>query len=840
MHPKGFVLRRALAALSSTLVLLWAGGAGTSAAAPRSVHPALSAPIDPALGIHQRFLSRDAHGSPMVDLFIEGDVRPGILRTRGIEVNTVAGRLVTARCPLGLLSALLTIPGIERMEIAERCEPYLEESALDVGLPSVRTVPPPDFTGQTGAGVLVGVVDGGLDLAHADFKNPDGTTRLVSLWDQTVAGTPPAGFSYGTEWSQAQINAGLSTETDTGAHGTHVLGIAAGDGSATGNGVPAFTYVGVAPKADLCFVKTTFLTTNIVDGVNYIFQRAAALGKQAVVNLSLGTQDGPHDGTYDFDTMISALTGPGRIVVASAGNRQTDDIHGQVTVGGSTQTMTLAVPNYVRNPGAGNDFLVFSGWYEGGDQISVTIVTPGADVLGPVVTGASGGFNTQDGFVNIFNATTAPANNDHEIYIEIFDQFANRIPRQGTWQFQFAPISITSTGQVDMYTYGNGLGNGASFVPWVQGLFVGGVVGSPGSADSVIAVAAHTTKDCWDSIDGFSYCWNPLPATGDIAFFSSWGPLRDGRIRPDLSAPGFGVASARSASASVDLPFVVPDGVHMVEAGTSMSAPHVTGAAGLLLAQPGWAGSGPSQVRTRLQQTARTDGFTGPVPNVTWGAGKLDVASALAPVVTAAIPYPLKGQVVPLGTYDSVLVVVSAAAAADSIAIDLSLDGGGSYPHRLGVLTSVAPNIPASLLYFAEPGFATTQAKLRSLAYASAWGTATGSSDSLFLIQIPTGVETVASAAAPRFGLSPNAPNPFNPVTTIAFGTEKAGRVTLRVYNAHGALVRTLVDEPLPAGHHRARWDGRNDRGKVLASGVYLYELAAGGKQVTRKMSLLK
>ncbi|MGH7680984.1 MAG: S8 family serine peptidase, partial [Candidatus Eiseniibacteriota bacterium] len=254
---------------------------------------ALRAPINPAFKMNQRFLSRNAQGEQMVELFLEGDISPALLRARGIEINTVAGGFATARCPLNRLSDLLTVPGIRRMRLAERAKPNLDLSAVDVAVTTLRTIVPPDITGQAGQGVLVGDVDTGIDWSNPDFKNPDGTSRIVAIWDQTTVGTAPPGFSYGAYWTQAQITAGTATELDTEGHGSQVMGIAAGDGSSTGNGQPAFTYVGMAPKADICMVKTDFSTTRIVDGVNFIFQRAAALGKKAVVNLSLGTQDGP-------------------------------------------------------------------------------------------------------------------------------------------------------------------------------------------------------------------------------------------------------------------------------------------------------------------------------------------------------------------------------------------------------------------------------------------------------------------------------------------------------------------------------------------------------------------
>lgn len=824
-----------------TLAFLTSSFAITHAlAAARSVSPAL-AHIEPGTDLSDRFLSKGRNGETMVELILEGDIAPGLLRARGIEVNTVAGRLMTARCPLGLLQALLQMPDIDRVQVAERCKSNLDRSALDTHVNALRTVSPPNITGQTGAGVLIGDVDSGIDLAHPDFKNANGTTRLLSVWDQTAStGTPPSGFTYGAEFSAAQINAGTATETDTDGHGTHVMGIAGGNGSGTGNGQPAFQYVGMAPQADLIMVKTTFSTTAIIDGVNYVFQRAAALGKQAVVNLSLGTEDGPHDGTYGFDTFINAQTGPGKIVVASAGNSGADDMHGELDLNGTTpQSMTFNVPTYTKNPGTQNDYLLFSGWYPGGDQISMTITSPSGTVIGPIATGLSStANNTGDGYINAYNGTTTPANGDHEIYIEIFDNLAAKAPKTGTWQIQFTPVSLLSTGIVDMYLYQSHLGNGSALARLAQGLVFGGVIGSPGTADSVICVGAHVTKECWTAVDGNRYCWNPTPTVNSIASFSSQGPRRDGVVKPDLTAPGFGVVSTSSSLYNPGTALTAPDGVHHIEAGTSMAAPHVTGSVAILLAQAAWAGTSPSAIRARLRSTTTVDGFTGSVPNNVWGYGKLNTQAMAAPLFLATVTHPAKGAQIPPGKPDSVTVVIGGASA-DSVEIDLSTDGGATYPTHLGTLVGVSPGPPRSLTYFVDGAYSTLQAKVRATAHAGAT-TTVATSDSLFLIQAPAAVEVMASSPRPRFALAANTPNPFNPVTTIRFELAQEGRASLRVYSAQGRLVRTLVDERLPAGGFQVRWDGRDDNGRGAASGIYFYELNESGHSLTRRMSLLK
>ncbi len=115
----------------------------------------------------------------------------------------------------------------------------------------------------------------------------------------------------------------------------------------------------------------------------------------------------------------------------------------------------------------------------------------------------------------------------------------------------------------------------------------------------------------------------------------------------------------------------------------------------------------------------------------------------------------------------------------------------------------------------------------------------TSFSDSLFAIGIPSAVPESPGVPA-RFALHPNTPNPFNPSTEIHFELDRAGPATLRIYSVNGALVRTLVDHPLPGGHYHARWDGTDSGGRAVGSGIYVYRLSENGRNLSRKMSLLK
>ncbi|MDO8945057.1 MAG: S8 family serine peptidase, partial [Desulfobacterales bacterium] len=278
------------------------------------------------------------------------------------------------------------------LENVRRLESTREmHSELDLSLPETRadivhTGPP----GRRGEGVIVGIIDSGIDFTHPSFRKSDGTSRILLLWDQGL--TPqggeisPSGAGFGVEYSRADINAALMTVDPFATvrhrdiapmHGTHVAGIAVGDGSIAGEGKPAFSFVGLAPEADIIVVANRSgsvegigTSSNTLDAVNYIFDRAGAMQKPAVINMSLGDNLGPHDGSSLLERGIdNLLGGAGRAFVKSAGNAGADNIHasGAVATGESVE-VGFNVPLGARSP-AQIDF-----WYAGADEFSVTLV----------------------------------------------------------------------------------------------------------------------------------------------------------------------------------------------------------------------------------------------------------------------------------------------------------------------------------------------------------------------------------------------------------------------------------------------------------------------------------
>ncbi len=630
-------------------------------------------------------VTREVDGRTYLDLFLEGSLSEADLAALGVHINSrLPNGTMTAEVPLDALQAVAALAGMTRISASYRAHPCLDLSVpLTEATPNYWSSSPPGFIGLAGAGVIIGDVNNGIDYTHDDFKNADGTTRLLYIWDQTDATTPhPSGFTYGREFAAADINASLPTVRDgVDGHGTHCMGIAAGDGSATGNGRPADVYIGMAPRADMIAVVTDYSTAHVVDGVNYIFQRAAAAGKNAVVNLSLGSGFGAHDGTEVFDTSLDALVGAGKIVVVSAGNDGGQALHAlQLVPPGGNQAVSFSIPFYLPNSGTQNDFLQIDAYYPAAADMQVAITSPrGTSDVAAVVKGGTGSSTGTDGYVYLENGYTASPGGDNNIFIQIYDGTSAAVPRVGTWTITLTPVSGANP-QLDLWFASFHLG-----ATGVQPRFTTDVdehvtVNSPGSAAEVITVGAVTNKNRWHSIDGNTYVFSDSTVVGALTRRSSVGPLRNGAQKPDIVSLGGGVISALSSAVprnSNTNPYIDSDGQHWIMTGTSASSPHVAGGVALILSDT--PNLTPAQVKARLSSEAIVDAQTGAVWNYQYGNGKLRTLLNDTTDPTVAVASPNGGETFAMGSVHDITWTASDNVAVTAIDIDYSLDNGGNW-----------------------------------------------------------------------------------------------------------------------------------------------------------------
>ncbi|GAB4533621.1 MAG: hypothetical protein Kow0063_15830 [Anaerolineae bacterium] len=523
-----------------------------------------------------------------------------------IRINQPTGRVRTAFLPVESLDPLSEEPAIQRIIPSRYLRLLMDAAAEEVNLPSFRS-----GTGLSGRGVILGVVDTGIDPNHPAFKG-----RILRIWDQVLPGPGVVEGDYGVELTGPL----LSVSRDTHGHGTHVAGIAAGADA---------VYGGVAPEAELVIVKTDLQDAHVADAVRYIFRVAGEMGRPAVINLSLGGHDDAHDGSDSLSQIIDGESGPGRIVCCAAGNEGNDNIHAQVRMQqGGQRSIRFRVP-VSSGPDAVRVALL-NGWYSGDDRLEVAVQSPGGFVtpLQGVITDGPPWktYQLPDGRVRIVTPGPDLANGDHNFWVEIYPPGDPWQPvTAGVWRLRLRGVSIAH-GQVDIWALDTSQTNNVVFTG--TSVADSHKIGSPGSAASAITVASYTTKVRWTDLYG------NLQQVGwsldDISDFSSEGPLRNGAQKPDVAAPGAMIAAPLSADSSVPPRYVVAPG-YRVNAGTSMATPFISGLVGLLLQDN--RALDPQQVKAFLRQHSLipNSGLPAGSFDPKWGFGLVKLPAMLRP-----------------------------------------------------------------------------------------------------------------------------------------------------------------------------------------------------------------
>ena len=554
--------------------------------------------------------------SPKVKILVHYRGGIEILEANGFEPSTVAGDIASGLIDLDRLDDIADLESVVKIESSRPLTSELDLSVPEINADQIHNTPP----GFKGSGVIVGIIDTGIDYTNGCFRKPDGTTRILSIWDQYLSplGTEshPTSYYYGVEYTKSDIDAALATANPFDVvrhkdhdiihgHGTHVTGIAAGNGSVAGDGKPAFTYVGVAPEADIIMVSNRITTAALgdsagtLDAVKYIFDKATSLGKPVVINQSQGDNLGPHDGTSLLEQGIdNLLVGTGKAVVKSAGNAGEDDIHAQ---GNIAQGQSVDVQFIV--PAHDTDTDTIDIWYSGQDRFTISLMVPGGTSTPAVIPSSTQTFNLSNGNIAFIDSVlNDPGNGDNRIYIQLTRGTAPEI-EQGTWTLRLNGLTVVN-GEFNAWI------ERGNIIPCFTGPYMNNdrTVSIPGTAYKVITVGSYITRGT---------------NVGDISGFSSKGPTRDGRLKPEIAAPGQRIMSVKANGAGNDW--------YLYLSGTSMAAPHVAGTIALMLQRDSTLTQ--SQIKDFLMDTARTDALTGAAPNNTWGHGKLDAKAAFDEIV---------------------------------------------------------------------------------------------------------------------------------------------------------------------------------------------------------------
>ena len=550
---------------------------------------------DQALVTHKRSLGIIAHKSPVkptksvVFIYCDPDADLSYLSQYNIEVNQNSGSVRTAFLPIESLDILSEEDVIQRIKPSRKLHLRMDTALAKVKLPEFK-----NHTGLTGKGVIIGIIDSGIDPKHPAFAG-----RILQIWDQTLPGPGVTEGGYGGEFKAAQ----LTISQDTGGHGTHVAGIAAGADT---------TYSGVAPEAELVVVRSDLQDAHIADGVRYIFRVARELGRPAVVNLSLGGHADPHDGSDSLSKVIDAETGPGRIVCCAAGNEGNANIHGQATIpSGRTRGMRFNVPlNQV-------GIVWLNAWYSKDSELEVSVRSPNGFVtpFQKIITDGNPAQDYQLPDARVQLATPGPdkANGDHNFFVQIRGNGPSPV-MGGVWQLRVRNTSSTDT-RLNVWT----LDDTSSVFFTGKSVKDAIKIGSPGAASSAVTVAAYTTKATYTDID------NQVREMGleldTISEFSSEGPLRNDGHKPDVAAPGAMIVSTLSADANFDRSSMI-NSKFVVQAGTSMATPLVSGLVALLLQRD--PKLDPAAVKDLLRKNSAIPGKPAGTFDDKWGYGVIN------------------------------------------------------------------------------------------------------------------------------------------------------------------------------------------------------------------------
>lgn len=421
----------------------------------------------------------------------------------------------------------------------------------------------------TGQGTIICVIDSGIDYTHPDFRNPDGTSRILALWDQSIPANSiidalnpaktldsPDGYFLGTLFSREIINEALNAPNpqtrfsicpsqDSSGHGTHVTGIAAGNGRAS-NGL----YQGVAYEADLLIVKlgrpgpNSFPSTSLLMlAIDFAIRQSLATNIPLAINLSFGNTYGSHSGSSLLETYLDAASELGRVsIVVGSGNEGLSRGHtGGLLQENQTETIQFSISDF-------STALNIQLWKNYWDEFAVTLIPPVGNGVTLPLTSGTWRYPFGETEIYSYNGEPTPYTPFQEIYLDFLPNNTYLTP--GVWTIRLTPQRIRN-GRWDMWMPSGAIRNEATafLLPTPETTLT-----IPSTSTRAITVGAYDAyQNTIASFSGRGFTWN------------------NQFVKPDLVAPGVNITSC------------APGGGYEIRSGTSMATPFVTGSASLLM-----------------------------------------------------------------------------------------------------------------------------------------------------------------------------------------------------------------------------------------------------------------
>jgi subtilisin family serine protease len=576
-------------------------------------------------------------------IMVEDGADVELFNQYGVSTNVQAGNFITAQMPVNVLHQVAELPFVRYIQLARTPRTQLDKAHQATQMTRVQAGELGEQA-YTGEGIVIGVIDAGFDYSHPAFSDPaTGKLRISRVWEQSATGTPPAGFTYGTEFQTSDEILASGGDIKYNSHGSHVACIAAG--SHVGN-----EWYGVAPDAELVLVGMSAATpnnVNISDALAYIYNYAESVGKPCVINMSLGAPMGPHDGTSPFDQIADALQGKGRLLVGSAGNSGAQKLHISRTFSSAEDEPLQTMFDFKEKPDANNAGGEVDIWGSVGMQFQLSLhvfncatgkfeqssesILVGEDVSRTTtfeLTKSSKGTITVQSEVNPINGKP------HAMLTLGVTSLKNKYAVA-------LVVTPLSAGRVDAWADNDYLlFTNNALEGWQDGDTECTIGEIGGTGKKLVTVGAYTTRTEYTQM-GSGVVETIAETLGDKSSFSAAGPTVDGRLKPEISAPGAYIISALSSHdvSSTAVPraasVIVGDKEYYYGymQGTSMAAPYVTGLAALLLQAD--AQLSPADFKKVLVGTAMQDDFTGTLSqgNPIWGFGKVNAYEALRQVI---------------------------------------------------------------------------------------------------------------------------------------------------------------------------------------------------------------